>query len=63
MHWVAPTEKDAPTETLEKRLWDSAGQFRANFGLKAQEYSGPNSHPTHAHRRRKSSKTSWKFAL
>jgi len=26
---------------LEKRLWDSADQFRANSGLKAQEYSGP----------------------
>ena len=41
MHWIAPTEKDALTETLEKRLWDSADQFRANSGLKAQEYSGP----------------------
>ncbi len=27
--------------TLEKRLWDAADQFRANSGLKAQEYSGP----------------------
>jgi type I restriction enzyme M protein len=26
---------------LEKRLWDAADQFRANSGLKAQEYSGP----------------------
>jgi len=41
MHWVAPSEKDILTETLEKRLWDSADQFRANSGLKAQEYSGP----------------------
>lgn len=41
MHWIAPTEKDSLTETLEKRLWDSADQFRANSGLKAQEYSGP----------------------
>lgn len=37
MHWVAPTEKDVLTETLEKRLWDSADQFRANSGLKAQK--------------------------
>jgi type I restriction enzyme M protein len=41
MTWIAPSEKDAVTETLEKRLWASADQFRANSGLKAQEYSGP----------------------
>src|SRR5512137_969987 len=41
MHWVAPSEKDTDTTTLEKRLWDAADQFRANSGLKAQEYSGP----------------------
>ena len=41
MHWVAPTAKDQATETLEKRLWDAADQFRANSGLKPQEYSGP----------------------
>lgn len=41
MQWIAPTEKDAATATLEKRLWDAADQFRANSGLKAQEYSGP----------------------
>lgn len=41
MQWVAPTEKDTATASLEKRLWDAADQFRANSGLKAQEYSGP----------------------
>jgi len=41
MHWIAPPEKDTATATLEKRLWDAADQFRANSGLKAQEYSGP----------------------
>jgi type I restriction enzyme M protein len=41
MHWIAPSEKDAATDTLEKRLWAAADQFRANSGLKAQEYSGP----------------------
>jgi len=41
MHWIAPSEKDAATATLEKRLWDAADQFRANSGLKPQEYSGP----------------------
>ncbi|MFO1418347.1 MAG: class I SAM-dependent DNA methyltransferase [Methylotetracoccus sp.] len=41
MHWIAPTEKDPLSATLEKRLWDAADQFRANSGLKAQEYSGP----------------------
>ncbi len=41
MHWIAPSEKDTANGTLEKRLWDSADQFRANSGLKPQEYSGP----------------------
>jgi type I restriction enzyme M protein len=41
MHWIAPSEKDSANGTLEKRLWDTADQFRANSGLKAQEYSGP----------------------
>jgi type I restriction enzyme M protein len=41
MNWIAPTEKDSASATLEKSLWDAADQFRANSGLKAQEYSGP----------------------
>ena len=41
MIWIAPSEKDTASATLEKRLWDAADQFRANSGLKAQEYSGP----------------------
>lgn len=41
MKWIAPSEKDAATIPLEKRLWEAADQFRANSGLKAQEYSGP----------------------
>jgi hypothetical protein len=41
MRWVAPSEKDTDTATLEKRLWDAADQFCANSGLKAQEYSAP----------------------
>ena len=41
MHWIAPSEKDNGNAALEKRLWDAADQFRANSGLKAQEYSGP----------------------
>ncbi len=41
MLWIAPSEKDSASVTLEKRLWDAADQFRANSGLKAQEYSGP----------------------
>ncbi len=41
MHWIAPSEKDPSSASLEKRLWDAADQFRANSGLKAQEYSGP----------------------
>lgn len=41
MHWIAPAAKDTAIATLEKRLWDAADQFRANSGLKPQEYSGP----------------------
>jgi type I restriction enzyme M protein len=41
MIWIAPTERDAGTNTLEKRLWDSADQFRANSELKAAQYSQP----------------------
>jgi type I restriction enzyme M protein len=41
MQWIAPSEKDTANETLEKRLWDAADQFRANSGLKSQEYSAP----------------------
>ena len=41
MIWIAPSEKDHDNAALEKRLWDAADQFRANSGLKAQEYSAP----------------------
>jgi type I restriction-modification system DNA methylase subunit len=41
MLWVAPAGKDVANATLEKSLWDTADQFRANSGLKPQEYSGP----------------------
>ncbi|MBU4526140.1 MAG: type I restriction-modification system subunit M [Desulfomicrobium sp.] len=41
MLWIAPPEKDNGNATLEKNLWGAADQFRANSGLKAQEYSGP----------------------
>src|SRR5207248_1857730 len=41
MRWVAPTEKDTANQTLEKRLWEAADQFRANSGLKAGQYSQP----------------------
>ena len=41
MIWIALSEKDTDNAALEKRLWDAADQFRANSGLKPQEYSGP----------------------
>jgi type I restriction enzyme M protein len=41
MQWVAPPEKDTDGSMLEKHLWDAADQFRANSGLKPQEYSPP----------------------
>jgi type I restriction enzyme M protein len=39
--WVAPPERDLGKAAMEKSLWNAADQFRANSGLKAQEYSGP----------------------
>lgn len=41
MLWVAPSEKDSASDTLEKRLWDAADQFRANSSLSAAQYSQP----------------------
>jgi type I restriction enzyme M protein len=41
MQCIAPPEKDTATDTPEKRPWDAADQFRANSGLKPQEYTGP----------------------
>ena len=41
MLWITPSEKDTDNAALEKRLWDAADQFRANSGLKSQEYSAP----------------------
>ena len=41
MIWIAPSEKDSANAELEKRLWAAADQFRANSGLKSQEYSAP----------------------
>src|ERR1017187_4627184 len=41
MQWIAPSEKDTANDTLEKRLWAAADQFRANSGLTAAQYSQP----------------------
>jgi len=41
MRWIAPPERDAAQNTLEKRLWAAADQLRANSGLTAQQYSAP----------------------
>ncbi|MDB6112706.1 MAG: methylase, partial [Pedosphaera sp.] len=41
MQWIAPSEKDTATDTLEKRLWAAADQVRANSGLNAAQYSQP----------------------
>jgi type I restriction enzyme M protein len=41
MHWIAPSEKDHANGALETRLWAAADDFRANSGLKSQEYSAP----------------------
>ena len=37
MTWIAPSEKDGATATLEKRLWDAADQFRAKARLIAAQ--------------------------
>ena len=39
MKRITLSDKDADNAALEKRLWDAANQFRANSGLKPQEYS------------------------
>jgi type I restriction enzyme M protein len=41
MHWIAPSENNDTANSLEKRLWDAADQFRANSGLTAAQYSQP----------------------
>lgn len=41
MQWIAPFEKNAANNLLEKRLWEAADQLRANSGLTAAQYSQP----------------------
>ncbi len=41
MRWIAPSEKDVATTTLEKSLWDAADHLRANSGLTSQQYAMP----------------------
>jgi type I restriction enzyme M protein len=41
MQWIAPSEKDTATDTLEKRLWSAANQLWAGAGLKQSDYSEP----------------------
>src|SRR5256885_6998695 len=41
MLWIAPSERDTGTETLESRLWAAADQLRANSGLTSQQYGQP----------------------
>ena len=41
MIWIAPSGKDTDNAALEKRLRDAADQFRANSGLRPEEYSAP----------------------
>ncbi len=40
MSWIAQSEQDTATDTLEERLWDAAHQSRARASLMPQEYSG-----------------------
>ena len=41
MKWIALSAKDTSAASFEKNLWNAADQFRANSGLKAQEYAAP----------------------
>ena len=41
MQWIAPSENDTGTETLENRLWAAADELRANSGLTSAQYSQP----------------------
>ena len=41
MNWIAPSEKDSATETLEKRLWAAADQFRTNFDFAIAQVDHP----------------------
>jgi type I restriction enzyme M protein len=41
MKWIAPSQKDNGTETLEDRLWAAADELRANSGLTSAQYSTP----------------------
>lgn len=41
MQWIAPSERDAGNDALEKRLWEAADQLRANSGLTSAQYSQP----------------------
>ena len=41
MQWIAPSEKDTSTGSLENRLWAAADQLRANSGLTPAQYSQP----------------------
>jgi type I restriction enzyme M protein len=41
MIWIAPTEKDLASDTLEKKLWSAANQLWAGAGLKQSDYSEP----------------------
>ena len=41
MQWIAPSERDTDSQTLEKRLWAAADELRANSGLTSAQYSQP----------------------
>jgi type I restriction enzyme M protein len=41
MRWIAPSEKDVATTTLERSLWGAADHLRANSGLTSQQYAMP----------------------
>ena len=45
MQWIAPSEKDAANDTLEKRLWGAADQLRANSFNYYRQITGTDAKP------------------
>src|SRR4051794_22375917 len=41
MKWIAPSERDAANDALEKQLWAAANKLWAGAGLKQSDYSEP----------------------
>jgi hypothetical protein len=43
MHRIGFSEKDDVSDMLEKRIWQTGGQRRVNYGLASPQFSQPKS--------------------